>query len=210
MERLKARFPIYSRLLCLYPKSHQHEYGEEMLQTLADMLDDPGQHKAAVWLRTALDYPISVSKQQLLCTGQIITNDIPKYVKRNTLLGSILLVPFPIAVAAHNLSNSTRVIEHRWQAVYLLAFVALPAIAFLCCTVTFIYWTFMQHRQSKSSLWKSLIDVRRNWAITLVAGLALVMALFLPLHDSTHCVTGNPLHELAQWHQTWRCVQQSR
>lgn len=210
MERLTSRFPIYSRLLRLYPTDYQHQYREQMLLMLADMLDDPEQTKAAVWLRTILDFPISVSKQQLIYTGAAMTHENPNYMKRNTLLGALLLVPFPLAILVNSLTQHTLPVARNGERLlYLSAFIALPALAFLLCAATWLYWLLNQ-RHTRASIWKRLLDVRHNGLVLAVAGLGLVMALFVPFHDSAHCVTASPVHAIAHVHQTWRCIQQSR
>lgn len=209
MDRLRSRFPIYSRLLRLYPVAYQRQYGEEMLQTLADMLDDPEHSKAATWLRTSFDLPLSVSKQQLIYTGAAMTHDNPNYLKRNTLLSALLLAPFSLALIVSALDHGA--VMGRYRLVFSYAtLVFLPAIAFLISTMTFVYWTAEQHRRTGSSFWKSLIDIRHNWFVLVVAGLGLCMALFLPFHDSTHCIMGNPVHEAAHLNRTWNCIQSSR
>jgi hypothetical protein len=37
MGNLKKRFPLYSKVLRLYPYRYQKEYGEQILQTTADI-----------------------------------------------------------------------------------------------------------------------------------------------------------------------------
>lgn len=210
MDRLKARFPIYSRLLRLYPTDYRHKYSEQMLLMLADMLDDPERSKTAVWLRTTLDFPISVSKQQVIYTGAAMTHDNPSYMKRNTLLGALLLVPFPAAIIVHTLTQHTVPVAGSGERfLYLTAFIALPALAFLLCSATWLYWLLGQ-RRTGPTFWRRLLDIRHNGLVLVVAGLGLAMALFVPFHDSVHCVTANPVHKITYLRQTWQCIQRSR
>ena len=210
MDRLKARFPVYSRLLRLYPLDYQQKYREQTLQTLADMLDDPEHSKTATWIRTAFDLPLSVSKQQLIYTGAAMIHDSPSYMKRNAMLGAMLLVPFPIAIIVNSFTQHATLAMHDYtRLIYLSAFIALPALAFLFCAATWLYW-LLDRERTGLSFWKRLLDVRHNGLVLAVASLGLAMALFVPFHDSVHCVTSNPIHKVTYLHQTWRCIQQSR
>jgi hypothetical protein len=75
-------------------------------------------------------------------------------------------------------------------------------LAVLVCLTAFIVWTRQCH-----NLWHSLIDFRHNWPMLLVGFVGLFIVALVLGHDSVHCVTGNPIREVHNWHQTWRCVQ---
>jgi hypothetical protein len=62
---LRQRFPRYSKLFRFYPEAYRKRYDEQMLQTLADMLDDREASTISTWARTAVDLPASIIKQQL-------------------------------------------------------------------------------------------------------------------------------------------------
>ena len=67
MSDLEKRFPVYSKLLHLYPLAYQQTYADDLLQTTADMLDDTESswQRSNVWLRIAFELPKSVTKQQV-------------------------------------------------------------------------------------------------------------------------------------------------
>lgn len=96
MDKLNKQFPVYSKVLKLYPKNYQKEYGKQILQTTADMLDNaPGTaSKLAVWARIAVDVPINIAKQQLEYSGGSYMSQTPAYIKRNSLISCMLLIPF--------------------------------------------------------------------------------------------------------------------
>jgi hypothetical protein len=202
MARLEKRFPRYSTLLKLYPANYQKQYREQMLLTLADMLDDKQNNKTSIWLRTTLDFPFSVTKQNVLFIGGIMAHETPNYVKRNALIGALLILPFFIFVIANSLTNHGLVISNSMKQLFLFLIVGLPAIALVLTIVTFVKWA----SERKAPFWKSLIDIRHNWPMAIVSALALLIVLFIPFHDSVHCVTGNPIKELRNIRQTERCI----
>jgi hypothetical protein len=205
---VKKRFPKYSKLLYLYPTSYRKQYSEQMLQTLADMLDDAPQRKATIWTRAVLDLPVSAIHQQLSYTGAAMTHGTPKYVKNSVFVGAALLIPFFILVVAHSLDS--RMQYSVWWHFHVLFtfFVLLPSIAFLLSLVALISWLVERHKQEKKSWLTELLDIRRNWHLmaVLVIGLGIVGLVYG--HDSTHCVTGNPFRELHNPSQTLTCIEQ--
>jgi hypothetical protein len=205
---LNKRFPKYSKLLYLYPAAYRKWYAEQMLQTLADMLDDSPAKKTAIWTRTMLDLPLSVLHQQLSYTGAAMGGDTPKYVKNSALLGAILLLPFFVLVTAHSLDSGLQNSVYWHFRVLFTFFVALPAIAFLLTTVALVFWLTERRKQDKKSLVAELFDLRRNWYLltVLIIGLGIVGMVYG--HDSVHCITGNPYRELHNPSQTLSCIEQ--
>ena len=208
MGSLNKRFPVYGKLLKLYPLAYQKEYGREMMQTLADMLDDPAHNKTIVWARAIIDLPLSVMYQQVSYTGGAMKQDVPDYMKRNAIIGAILLAPFFIVIVTNSLISHDLPSSLAWQRLFWVLLVLLPLVAFALNISTFLRWTSMRRRRENISFWKSLFDVRHNWLTLITAGLALLIALFVPFHDSTHCITGNPVNEATHLHQTFNCIRQ--
>lgn len=213
MGSLEKRFPRYSKLLKLYPAPYQKEYGEQTLQTLADMLDDPHAGKAAVWTRTIVDLPLSLAKQNLIYAGGIMKNETPNYIKLNSVIGAALLLPFFAALIAN---GSDRLIFNQdlyhswlWHTPVLFTWVlALPAAAALLTLISLVLYS-RQHGRSQRTGWlKGLLDFRRNWPLLLVAIIALGIVGMVRFHDSVHCVAGNPAKEIGNWSRTWQCIQQ--
>lgn len=207
---LNKRFPKYSKLLYLYPDAYRKHYSEQMLQTLADMLDDSptAQQKFTTWSRTLLDLPLSAVRQQINYTGETMTNDTPKYVKNSALVGAILLIPFCVLVFAHSLDSGVQNSVFWHFPMLFTFFVLLPSIAFLLATVAFISWLVERRKQEKKSWVAELLDLRRNWYLltVLVIGLGIVGMVYF--HDSVRCVAGNPVREARNLSQTWSCIEQ--
>jgi hypothetical protein len=63
---------LYKHALVLYPKQYRAAYGEQMVQTLEDMLADMPSRKAktAFWLRTGFDLQRSLIEQNIRNIGE--------------------------------------------------------------------------------------------------------------------------------------------
>jgi hypothetical protein len=209
MDSLNKRFPRYSKLLALYPAGYRADYGEQMLQTLADMLDDPEKSRVAVWLRTTLDFPLSVVRQQITYTGEAMANTTPTYIKRNALLGAWLVAPFFVFIVLDALMNQR--LQHSWvwhtKALFIWL-VVLPGLAVIFNLAALLRWIRFRRTETKQSVWRTLLDVRRNWPVLGMALVGLAILALVFFHDSVHCVSGNPLRELHNPSMTWHCVQQ--
>lgn len=205
---LNKRFPKYSKLLYLYPTAYRKQYSEQMLQTLADMLDDAPAKKSTIWTRTMLDLPLSAVHQQLSYTGAVMTNDTPKYVKNSALIGAVLLLPFFVLAIAHSVDSGLQNSIYWHFRVLFTFFVLLPSIAFLLTTVAFVSWLVERRKQEKKSLFAELFDLRRNWYLftVLIVGLGIVGMVYG--HDSVRCVTKNPIRAAEHMSQTLSCIAQ--
>jgi len=208
VDRISRRFPRYSALLRLYPARYRKEYGEQMLQTLADMLDDPEQRKFSVWARTALDLPFSIIRQQITYTGVAMTTT-PNYMKYAAHIGAWMLTPFFAIIIINSFSHQWLQRTVLWHPAFLLTWiVALPLIAAALNAAALLRWAYIQRRQNHVAPLYTLADLRRSWLalVITVAGIGIFsVALW---HDSVHCVTGNPIRELHNPHQTLHCIQQ--
>lgn len=209
MNTLSDRFPLYSKLLHLYPVGYRKDYGEQMLQTLADMLDAQPDRKAAIWTRTAVDFPLSVLKQQIIYTGDTMATQMPDYIKRNALLGTWLIAPFFVFIIANSIVGSQLQRSILWHRNVLFAWlVVLPSLAALFNLAALLRWMNSRHRETHQGTWRMLADVRRYWPAAALAILGIGILGLVFFHDSVHCVLGNPLREAPNWHQTLRCIQQ--
>ncbi len=208
MKQLGERFPIYSKVIKLYPASYQKRYGEQMLQTLADMLDDAPSpaRRGIVWARTVLDLPISLAQQQVHYAGDALHDETPYFVKRNAVVSLALFAPFVAIVVINDVTAHGLYHTWLWSVDVLMAWiVVLPALGFLLSASTLLVWLAKNH---KRGIVRNLSDVRHNWPMTLAAlvGFGILMLVFF--HDSVHCVTGDPVRELRNFHDTWHCIQQ--
>lgn len=214
MGRLAKRFPIYGRLLGLYPRQYRDMYGDQMLQTLADMLDDAPSHthRIKIYARAVIDLPLSIMSQQAQYIGGIMVNETPNYIKRNTLITGLMLLPFLAALAANALSKiitgQTLYGSWLWHAPVIAIWVLwLPLLATAIALGTLLVYIWQHSRLEHKSIFVSAQNIRHDWPLLLVAATGLGILAILFGHDSAHCVTGNPVRELQQWHQTWQCVQ---
>lgn len=91
------RFRIYAKLLLLYPPSFRQQYGEQLLQTLADMIDDvpSKKEKMAVWLRISWDLPVTICKEHFQLIGEFMDVNKEQNITRITIVSAVLLLlPF--------------------------------------------------------------------------------------------------------------------
>lgn len=209
MGKLEKRFPIYSRLLKLYPNPYQKQYKRQTLQTLEDMLSDTPNliSRISIWARAAVDFPISVTKQQLQYASGIMREETPSYVKRNAAIGGLLLAPFFISVLSGILQNQLFMSSHSWIVFFTVVIIGLPALAFVLNALTYLKWSVERSHQAKTSFWQNLLDLHHNWLMLITAGLGLFIVALVFGHDSVHCLTGNPYSKLHNWYQTWQCIQ---
>lgn len=213
MDSLKKRFPRYSKLLSLYPAGYKREYGEQMLQTLADMLDDEQRRPAAVWVQLAVDFPFSVIKQQASYTGATMTHDMPRFAKRNAAFGAALLLPFILALLANGLDTAinSRTLYNSWLwrvPVLNIWALWLPLTGALFVLASFIALLRQRGKASRTSWFRQIFDVRHNWPLLIVTLASVFIVGLVLFHDSVHCVTGNPVRELHNPSQTLQCIEQ--
>ena len=212
MGELNKRFPRYSKLLGLYPLPYRRRYSSEMLQTLADMLDNAttSRERLAIWLRVIFDLPLSLSKENIVYIGGTMTHETPNYVKYSSLVGGSMLLPFFLLVAAQAIDKNIRNSSLWHYHALFTCFVILPALACILAATAFISWLAERHHQEHKSWLQELFDIRRNWPLLAVAVIGFGIIAMVFGHDSVQCVTGNPIRELRNFHQTTQCIQQGR
>lgn len=217
MNNLNKRFPRYSKLLKAYPKPYREQYGHQMLQTLADMLDDTlsQNRRLAVWVRTAADLPVSVARQQLNYAGGIMAHEMPNYVKRNALASTVLLVPFILALIANGadkvINNRTLYNSWLWHMPVLAIWVLwLPLAAAMIALASLTVFLARQSKSEHTTWFRPLFNLARNWPLIVTALAGLGVVALVQLHDTAQCVVGNPVHEAHHLHQAWLCVQQNQ
>jgi len=205
---LRRRFPYYSRLLRLYPPAFQQRYAQPMLQTLADMLDDPAANRASIWASVALDLPLTLAHQQFVYFGDTMTRDTPTYIKVTSAVSGLMLVPFITALVANALIPGHLYHSWPWHYHILLVWVfILPALAASLSVITFAVWSINRWHRG-ISFWRSASDLAHNWPMLLFAAAGLFIVILVWFHDSVHCIIGNPIAQLQNWRQTWACIAQ--
>ena len=133
-------------------------------------------------------------------------NQMPTYIKRNSLMGAMLLIPFAAALAANTLSQLFR---HRtlysswvWHSPFIGLWVLwLPLIAFVLALGSLIVFGIRERHRG------AVRQISTYWplVIVLLAGTG-ILATALG-HDSAHCLIGNPVSEARNIHATWQCIQ---
>lgn len=212
MTGLEKRFPIYSRLLYLYPEPYRKQYAEVLLQTTADLIDDtPKRRHPAIWLHVAVDLPVSAAAEQIQYIGGAM-HETPTYIRRNSLLAGLLLVPFFTALAANIadqlLRHQTLYQSWLWRTPLIQLWVLyLPVAALLLAVGS--YFSYIM--SGKSGAWRRhLFDLRHAWPVAIPAVLALGILFVLALHDTGQCWLHTPSYLAGHLDQTWQCTVQNQ
>jgi hypothetical protein len=209
MHNLKGRFPIYSRLIKLYPTPYQKEYGEQILQTTADMLDNSPTvvTKAGVWMHITFDLSLNVMKQQLYYSGGTYNmKQTPGYIKQSSVISGLLLVPFFVTFIASSIGRhaNNQALHNSW--LWKSPFVAiwmiyLPEVALLLALVSYI--VFLSRRTTiRSRLLERLRDLKHTWMVIVPIVLALGILFVIGLHDVGGCWLHSPIHISHAWQCT--------
>jgi len=210
MSNLKKRFPIYSKIIELYPVKYRKEYGQQILQTTADMLDNTQTRssRALIWLKVAIDLPINITKQQVQYSGGVYMKDTPSYIKTSSIISGILLLPFVAALVSNGMdkvvNNHTLYGSWLWKSPFIGLWVLyLPLIAFILAIGSYLVYLT---RYKKTSWIKRVLDIRHSWPIVLPAIFAFGILFIVAFHDSGQCLVQTPAHFVSHISQTWRCT----
>ncbi len=203
---------VYKKLLNLYPKSYRQKYALSMLQTAEDMLDDAPSlvGRLGVWTKLLVDVPLSAAKLQLQDTGQVLRQDTPVYVWRNSVIAGLLLLPFMLALIANGLdkviNNHTLYNSWLWSTPVLAFWVLrLPELAFLIAAGSYVVYV-LRRNSKKQSLWRRATDLRHAWTLMLVTVLAFGVLFMLAFHDSGQCVLHRQNSLSAHVSSAWQCA----
>jgi hypothetical protein len=212
MSDLHKRFPFYSKLLKLYPSEYQKQYGDQLLQTTADMLDDTSNSakKKVIWVRVAFNLPVNVVQSQLQYEGSIMWSETPHYIKRNSMIGTLLLLPFVAALVANSLdkviNNHDLYNSWLWKTPVIQLWVLwLPEIAFALIAGTYLYFILNKKKTKRISFLKRLTDIRHYWPVIVPGVLAFGVLFILAFHDSGQCWVHNPSYMVDHLSQEWQC-----
>ncbi len=209
---LEKRFPIYSRLLRLYPNAYRERYQTEMLRTLADMLDGAATEpeRFRIWVRSAVDLPLSIAQQNLITAGEVMAMEMPSYIKVSGWVSGWLLMPFFAALTANLLDRVLygHNLYHSWLWSYPVAalwVMILPAVALAVSASAFAVHMIRQAGNRSRRGWRAWI-VCQDWPVMTAGTIALAILLILFFHDSVHCFVQNPITTLNHWGQTLSCA----
>jgi hypothetical protein len=204
-RKLGQRFPIYKILLRLYPQSYREQYGGEILQTLADMLDDAPTRaqRRRIWIHAGIDIAISATKQQATTLGGTMRES--SFIKWSSITSAALLLPFISALIANALDtfvrHQTLYSSWLWREPMLAIWVLyLPLIAGSVGVISFIAAVWRLRASQK--------NVLTAWPLAASCLVALGILGMVFMHDSVRCVTGNPIKEIRNAHATLHCIEQ--
>src|SRR4051812_41126188 len=93
MSQSHEPYKIYRVALRLYPKSHREIYGQQMVQTLDDMLSEQQSRygRFTVWLRVICELPINIIEENFNNMGEVSVNKLTKISNRQ-LIYAVLAV----------------------------------------------------------------------------------------------------------------------
>ena len=199
---------LYRQLIKLYPKRYRARYANQIMQTLEDMLADQPNESARrlIWLQAYADLPSSIIQQHITILGGLFMDETPSYIKTNAIIGSGLMAPFFILVASGLLHNQHLTGNQIWMLIVMICLLVLPAIAFLLNAGSYLKWLNTRSGNGRPNVWGRLFDVKHTWPMVTVGGLGLLLFLFVPFHDSAHCMVGNPVCIVHNPNETWQCV----
>lgn len=216
MNSLRYRFPIYSRLLRLYPKTYRQRYEQEILQTTADMLDDAPARSSrlGIWSSLTVDLILNIARQNFAYAGGSMSSYTPNYIKRNGMISAVLLLPFFGAITANGLDKliNNTTLDNSWMwhrpALILWGFY-LPTAAFIISLIS--YAVFVISGEDKNRGWfKRTFDVLHSWPVIIVGVTALGILALVEFHDSARCVTRSPAQAISHVSQTVYCIEANR
>ncbi len=98
MPKQNEPYRVYRALLHLYPKAHRAEYGEQMVQTLDDILSDhrDAQGRIAIWFRVSLEMPLNIIEEHVNNLEEIRMDKLAKKFN-GRLIGIMSAVVFAVA-----------------------------------------------------------------------------------------------------------------
>lgn len=216
MKDLRDRFPVYSSLLRLYPKQYRKSYEDQILLTTADMLDhaETSKEKVSIWTRIAFDLPINIIKQNYEYVGVSMRNTTPNYIKRNSLISSVLLLPFFLSILANTIDrivyNHNLYKSWLWHSPAIVLWALyLPALAFIISLASYTTYVFKTNDKNKTWL-KRAVNIINSWPVLAAGVVALGILLMLEFHDSTQCLVRSPLHAITHASKTLNCIESNR
>lgn len=94
MARHHKHLRLYRIALRLYPKAHREAYGDQMVQTLEDILaDQPNSlSRFIVWIRVMCELPVNIVEENSNTMGEISMNKLAKMTNRQLLYGLLAVL----------------------------------------------------------------------------------------------------------------------
>lgn len=208
MGQLKRDRPLVRGWLRLFPAEYRRRYGDETLQTLADMLNEAGTPAArrSVWVRVTRDLVTFLPREYAKQLGDIMTNETPTYVQRAQLISLILLAPFVVIVLINSWANHALDNGWLWHVPVLATWlIVMPGLAVVLALGALVAWIGHDHQ---GGVWRSLFHRRQTWLLLAISLFGLGILALVFGHDSVHCVIQSPVQTWQHWSETWRCIRQ--
>lgn len=95
MSKQHEKYRLYRALLHLYPKQHRRAYGQQMVQTLDDMLSEQQSSfgRFTIWLKVGIELPVNAIEENISGLGEISVNKLTKITaKQYAYIASALLL----------------------------------------------------------------------------------------------------------------------
>lgn len=172
MDKLGRGVRVYSLLLRLYPRGHRDQYGQQMLQTVEDMLDHAPStvDRMSVWARIMADLPLSVCKEHLEAMGENMQTLSSNHIKFGTIAALLAGLVNLGAFVGNKIIVAFGAMDSIWLISPLHGFL-FPTLALLIVGV--ILWASRRSSQSAP------ISTGRMWLLATIASIAIMnIALF--------------------------------
>lgn len=151
--------------------------------------------------------PYIVQKQLRIGIEGIHT--MPHFVKRNSIISGIMLMPFFLAVTVNFIYNvvtqGNLYSSFLWQGLMLRIWVLyLPLIALLIAVLSYAVYLFSN--LVNGSFISKLTDVIHSWPLLITGVLAFAIPFVLIFHDRGRCWLRNPVPINPYFIHSWRCT----
>jgi hypothetical protein len=193
MSNLKKRFPFYSKLIRLYPATYRRQYGPQILQTFADMMDEPGLSRTArIKLRTHAytDITKSIVRQWHLKNNRNLLRNPRRYIVKRLIVIAVLITPLlaSIVVSAVRPQYIAQpgIYSHIFDSSFgiLLWLELLPLLATLVAIAILFSWVATRHERM---LQKQQKRRQTPWVLlTTISLIALLGTLFVGFFATNH------------------------
>jgi hypothetical protein len=134
--------------------------------------------------------------------------ETPQYVRRSAGISAILFIPFFLIAFTNDATAHSFYHTWLWSFDILLTWIIiLPALGLIVSAITLIVWLYSGSRQGLRPWYRGLVDFRHNWPMLLLTLLGASILLLVFFHDTTQCVTYNPIQAIHNPKATWHCVE---
>ena len=154
MPNIKKRFPIYSKILYLYPKAYRRKYSAQMLQTMADLIDNEGStlpRRFKIWLRATPDLIKTIAAENLRAI------DAKKFVPRSLIVSFVMIIPLivllasPIFLDSETMADGNSFINRFYSPIFIILF---PLISAMLSITGLVVWSINRQKNTPVKIYK--------------------------------------------------------